>query len=189
MEKPQLLIDLGIEGCFNFEKDAWIFQDVIKRVNPSEILETGFFTGLSSFAFLYLSKANIISVDPMVNLYDPNIKHDGKIENVQKLKDAFPNRFTFIQKDSCFVRPDLKNKQFDLFFIDGDHLAKGIRNDLQLALDLNIEHVLLDDFVTSVLYIYYSEFQNEFEIMNKYDRYDTFMGKPIPMVLLRNKQI
>lgn len=187
MQKPQIIDDLGIGGCFNFEKDFWIFEDTINRVNPKEILETGFFQGLSSLILLNYSKANLTSVDPMVNLYSPNTKHDGKIENVQKLKDAFPNRFTFLQKDSKLVRPDLKDKKFDLFHIDGDHWPAGISNDFQLAIDLKIPYCLVDDFVTDVERVYNAKFSNFFKVIKIYDRADHFLGKPIPMYLLQTR--
>lgn len=185
IEKPKLFTDLDIGGCFKFEEDAWIFQDVIDIVKPNEILETGFFQGLSSLIFLYFSHANVTSVDPMINLYQPWVKHDGKIENVQKLKDAFPNRFAFYQKSSSVVRPDLVNKKFDLFFVDGDHWPDGITNDLQMALDLRIPYILVDDFVTDVERVYNEKFNHSFEEIKRYDRCDFFMGKPIPMVLFK----
>ena len=187
MDTPKLLTDLGIGGCFNFEKDAHIFEDVISIVKPKKILETGFFCGLSSFIWLYLSQADVTSVDPMVNLYDPEVKHDGKIENVQKLRDAFPNRFTFIQKDSCFVRPYLIGQQFDLFLVDGDHWERGIMNDLQMAIDLKIPYILLDDFVTEVEYYFVMRFASHFTQVKMYDRADMFRGKPIPMGLFKTK--
>jgi hypothetical protein len=70
-------------------------------------------------------------------------------------------------------------------FIDGDHWEVGIRNDFQLAIDLDIPWILVDDFVTSVADIYKNEFQNEFFPVRVYPRKDLFMGKPIPIVLLR----
>lgn len=183
--KPPLIDELGIDGCLKWENDAVFFADTLQLVQPKNILETGFFQGMSSFMNLWLSNAHVTSVDPMANLYDPTVKHDGKLENVIKLQNAFPGRFTFLQKDSRDVRPDLAGQQFDLFFIDGDHWDTGIRNDFQLAIDLDIPWVLVDDFVTNVLDIYQKEFANEFLPVRIYPRKDLFQGQPIPIVLMR----
>jgi len=188
MQKPKEWDELGVEGCFSWENESDFFIDVISITQPTNILETGFFRGASAFLNLYLSKAKLTSVDPMVNLYDSSAKHDGLLENVQKLKDHFgADRFTFIQKDSRVIRPDIAGQHFDLMFIDGDHLDSGIRNDLQLALDMNIKWVLVDDFVTNVKTVYGDEFYDKFDIVKVYPRVAMFMGKPIPIVLMRNK--
>lgn len=183
--KPAFFDALGIDGCLKWENDAVFLADTLQIIQPKNILETGFFMGASSSMWLHLSDATLTSVDPMVNLYDPSVKHDGRPENVNKLKIQFPGRFTFLQKDSREVRPDLVGQKFDLFFIDGDHLDTGIRNDLQLAIDLDIPWVLVDDFVTNVLDIYQKEFANEFFPVRVYPRKDLFQGQPIPIILLR----
>jgi hypothetical protein len=183
--KPAFFDQLGIDGCLKWENDALFLADTLQIVQPKNILETGFFQGSSSACWLHLSDATLTSVDPMVNLYDPAVKHDGKLENAEKLKNHFPGRFTFLQKDSRIVRPDLAGQKFDLFFIDGDHLDTGIRNDFQLAIDLNIPWVLVDDFVTNVLDIYQKEFTSEFFPVRIYPRKDLFQGQPIPIVLLK----
>jgi Methyltransferase domain len=183
--KPAFFDQLGIDGCLKWENDAAFFADALQIVQPTSILETGFFQGSSSAQFLHLSDAHVTSVDPMVNLYDSAVKHDGKPENAEKLKARFPGRFTFLQKDSREVRPDLKNQKFDLMFIDGDHWDTGVRNDFQLAIDLDIPWVLVDDFVTNVLDIYQKEFAHEFLPVRIYPRKDLFEGQPIPIVLLR----
>lgn len=185
--KPKLMDELGIDdGCLHWDSDAEFLVDTLTLSQPKNILEVGFFRGSSTFQWLWLSDAKVTSVDPMVNLYSPQTPHDGKLENVDKLKVAFPDRFTFVQKDSKVVKPDLLGQQFDLMFIDGDHWENGIRSDFNLALDLNIPWVLVDDFVTSVLDVYNREFADKFlPPIRVYPRKDLFMGKPIPIVLLR----
>ena len=182
---PEIYNNLQVEGCFTWKKESKFFQEVIEIVEPKNILETGFFRGASAFMWLYISKANLTSVDPMASLYDPSAKHDGMLENVDKLKKEFGERFTFIQKDSKIVRPDLIGKKFDLFFIDGDHWEQGIRNDFQLAIDLEIDWIFVDDFVTSVAHVYLNEFQDKFIPVKIYNRDEIFQGRPIPIVLLK----
>lgn len=183
--KPAFFDALNIDGCLKWENDAALLADALQIVQPRNILETGFFMGASSSMWLHLSDATLTSVDPMVNLYDPSVKHDGRPENAEKLKNHFPGRFTFLQKDSRVVRPDLAGQKFDLMFIDGDHWDTGIRNDFQLAIDLDIPWVLVDDFVTNVLDIYQKEFRNEFFPVRIYPRKDLFQDQPIPIILLR----
>lgn len=187
--RPQRMTDLGIqEGCLHWDNDGLFLADTISISQPKNILEIGYFCGGSSYMLLHLSDAKVTSVDPMVNLYDPGTKHDGSIESVDKLKGAFPDRFTFIQKDSKLVRPDLAGESFDLMFIDGDHAPIGIRNDFNLALELGIPWVLVDDFVTSVMEVYQNEFADKFlSPIRVYPRKDQFMGKPIPIVLLKQR--
>lgn len=187
--KPQFMVDLGVdEGCLHWDSDGQFLADTLSISQPSNILEIGYFSGGSAAMLLHLSNAKLTSVDPMINLYDPNVKHDGSIESVERLKKGFPDRFTFLQKDSKLVRPDLVGQRFDLMFIDGDHSLVGARNDFQLALDLNIPWVLVDDFVTTVLEVYQNEFADKFlPPIRIYPRKDLFMGRPIPIVLLRQR--
>lgn len=187
--KPQLMTDLGIDdGCLHWDTDAQFIADTLSIVQPKNILEVGFFRGSSAYMWLHLSDAKLTSVDPMVNLYEPGVKHDGLPENAEKLKTAFPGRFTFIQKDSKVVYPDIADQKFDLMFIDGDHWVNGIRSDFNLALKLGIPWVLVDDFVTSVLEVYSNEFRDKFlPPVRVYPRKDLFQGQPIPIVLLRQR--
>lgn len=188
LPKPKAWDDLNIGGCFSWEGEGPLLHDALQIVQPQNILEIGFFAAASSFIFLQLSAAKVTSVDPMVNLHNPNEPHTGRPENVQKLKDHFgADRFTFIQKSSEFVRPDLMGQKFDLMLIDGDHWTPMIRNDLQLALDLDIPWILMDDFVTSVEQVYYAEFAKYFDMVRLYPRPDHFMGKPIPLALAKRK--
>jgi hypothetical protein len=187
-QRPKLWDDLGIDGCFSWEKEAEFLADTLNIVKPKNILETGFFAGASAFMWLYLSDAKLTSVDPMKNLYEANTPHTGKKENIQKLKDAFPNRFTFLEKDSRLIRDDIKNEHFDLMFIDGDHWESGIINDFSIAIEKKIEWVLVDDFVTSVEKVYFEKFRDYFLApIRIYPRKDLFQGNPIPIVLLKLK--
>lgn len=163
--------------------DFAIFSDVIQRVQPKRILETGFFRGGSAALLLHLSQAHVTSVDPMV---DPlGAFHEGKIEHVAVLGEWFPGRFTFLRKSSSDVRPDLAGQSFDLFNIDGDHRESGIVNDFQLALDLDIPWLVVDDFHLDVSRIYWQRFADRYEIVKTYGRDDRHNGYPIPRALMR----
>lgn len=184
--RPPFMKDLGIrEGCLHWGNDAPFLADTLQIVRPSNILEIGYFSGGSAAMFLHLGDSRLTSVDPMVDLMNPTAEFCGSLESVDRLKTAFPDRFSFIQKDSKLVRPDLAGQRFDLAFIDGDHSEAGVRNDFQLAIDLGIQWILVDDFVTSVNYVYQNEFKSQFMPVRVYPRRDQFMGQPIPIVLLR----
>lgn len=187
--RPAQWDQLGLYGCFSWENEAAFLADALSIVQPKRILEVGFFGGASAYCWLHLSDAHLTSVDPMVNLYDPNEAHTGSLENVTKLQTAFPGRFTFHQMDSRLVRPHLAGQSFDLMFIDGDHLESGIRNDLNIAVEWNIPWVLVDDMVTDVLGVYLREFAHLFQIVRIYPRAAQFQGQPIPIALLRRRDL
>lgn len=188
LPKPEAWDRLNIGGCFSWEGEAEFLNDVIQITKPRDILEIGFFAGSSAFMWLQLSAAKVTSVDPMVCLYDPKEVHTGRPENVQKLKDHFgAERFHFIQKDSKLIRPDVASKRYDLLFMDGGHWPTDVRNDFNLALELGIPWVLADDFVTDVEKVYYTEFENRFDMVRLYPRPARFQGRTIPIALLKRK--
>lgn len=184
-QQNQLARDMGIDHLFRFGKQAAIFAQTVNIVNPRNILEIGFFAGASSLMWLSQSSANVTSVDPMKNLYSPETTHDGDKSSVQKLTDLYGPRFNFIEMDSKLVRPQLAGRKFDLMFMDGDHWPVGVRNDFNLALDLGIEWILADDFITDVREVYDKEFRNFYFLVAQFNREDQHEGKPIPMGLLR----
>lgn len=155
------------EGCSGWKSHAPVFKKVLDVVKPSNILEVGFFRGSSSYMWLHLSNANVTSVDPLCDVEYPLAprKYDGAPENVDKLKELFPNRFNFFQLDSKFVYPFIKDNKYDLMFIDGGHLSEAVRNDLNLAVKLKVPYILLDDFINEVLWVYNSEFYSLYDII------------------------
>jgi hypothetical protein len=181
--KPPLMVNSGIGSMIDFENDGYALIEAINEAKPKNILETGFFQGGTSFIFLYYSTANVTSVDPMG---DPKRGFNGRIENVEKIKALFPGRFNFIQKASRDAYPELMEQSFDFFFIDGDHTYWGAAIDLQIAINLKIPYVFIDDFVHDVYRSYTDRFSGEFTVVKEYDRTAHFEGKPIKMALLKN---
>lgn len=176
----------GVDLFLTAGNDYCIFSDVIQIVEPTNVLESGFFKGGSAFMLLHLSKANMTSVDPMLPT-DGEPTHQGNFDNVGILHEIFRHRFTFLKKSSFDVRGDLAGQRFDLFNIDGNHHLDGIRNDFQLAIDLNIPWLLVDDFLFDVDQVYRDEFAHEFFPVKIYPRDDKCMGIPIPRVLLKRR--
>lgn len=112
-------------------------RDVIKEINPKNILEIGFNRGASSLCWLLFSQANVISIDI-----------DGSLSSEEYLKNCFWHRFTFYRINSLFLPSifSLFNRKFDFAFIDGEHDTMHVRNDILQCLHLNIKYLLLDDY-------------------------------------------
>ena len=71
--------------------DKFIFQAAINKVNPSLILEVGFFQGDSAKIMLDNSIAKVVSVDPLGG-------NDHRATDVPRMQAEYKERFIFIQK-------------------------------------------------------------------------------------------
>ena len=143
---------------FNF-RDSCIdmMKDVMTIAKPKEILEIGTHAGGSACIMLCLSEANLTSIDIGGNhitwkhsFYDWNIPStQGGLNLVcSVLENNFPNRFRFVLGDSSSeeVFNVIKDKNYDLIFIDGNHTVEGVSKDINTAFKLNIPYMLLDDY-------------------------------------------
>jgi hypothetical protein len=115
-------------------------RQIVEIVNPLNILEIGFNVGRSSSLWLELSSASICSVDVS------NSKET--MDAVMHLMLKYNDRFDFI----CTNSKDLHYKnlaigKWDIIFIDGDHSYEMVKNDIELAIDLNIPWIALDDWM------------------------------------------
>lgn len=183
----------------NCTQDEAIFKDVIAITEPESILEIGTFHGGSSLQWLTHSNANVVAIDPIFhsddeiyardhNLPFPPDKSD-QFAHIEQIKAFYPTRYTFIQKDSQLVRPDLEGKNFDLIYVDGDHSELGVRNDITLALEKQIDWVLLDDYNLFVEQVFVNEFKDKFLYpIRVYPKKDMFQGKPIIQLLLKRRK-
>lgn len=131
-----------------------VFIDTLAIVNPKNILETGVNWGISSIALLTISNANLTSFDPIINVNDDDnfkqgIPYPDKSEQEEFLKQiklSFGDRWTFHKDKSENAYSIIGNNHYDLFHIDGDHWYSGLDADYDLALKMNIEWLLVDDF-------------------------------------------
>jgi len=115
------------------------FRKISSIVKPKSILEIGFNMGWSASLWLHFTEAKLTSVD----ISDK----DETLFAASVLKEKHPDRFEFILSDSKDVYSKLKDKNFDMIFIDGDHTFDGVKTDMQLAKDLNIKNVVMDDWL------------------------------------------
>ena len=133
--------------------------DVMKITKAKEILEFGTQGGCSSCLMLALSQANITSIDLCDGTghieweysyidYGVPDNRPGMKQIVRLLNEWFPNRFRFIAGSSHAKETVQKynDKKYDLIFIDADHSLEAVTKDIQIAFDLNIPWILLDDY-------------------------------------------
>jgi len=131
-----------------------VFVDALAISNPKNILETGVFWGISTISLLTISNANLTSFDPIINVNDDDnlkqgIPYPDKSEQEQflnQIKLTFGDRWTFYKEKSENAYDLIKNNKYDLFHIDGDHWYSGLDADYDLAVKMDIEWLLVDDF-------------------------------------------
>ena len=191
--------DYNLQSCSVPIDDGWIFEMCLNYVKPTNVLEIGFYKGGSAFIMLSLKDdIKLTSVDPVQN---ETSEREGRADfseeerAIKLISEEFKDRFTFIRKKSQDARGILRGQKFDFMYIDGDHWEKGIRNDFQLMIDLDIKYALVDDWVQpqhgpkSVPTVWAEEFKDELKIKTAFYRKDTFQGAHIPMVLVENMVI
>lgn len=119
---------------------------IIKKINPSYILEIGFNAGHSSELFLENSNAYVYSFD-IGDHFHEYLKYGKRFLNYK-----FPNRHTLVFGDSTKTIPEFSNDiKFDIIFIDGGHdfdiAYADLINCRRLASDKTI--VIMDDIITN----------------------------------------
>ena len=118
-------------------------QDIYNKHNIKSILEIGFNIGYSASMWLEFDvdkKSTLTSVDIGI--------HKDTVKAAEAVKNLHGDRFEFILCDSKKVKNHLKDRLFDLAFIDGDHSAVGVHADIQLCMILQIPLLLFDDYWT-----------------------------------------
>ena len=155
------------EGSYTAEH-SYLIEEIINICRPQNILEIGFNIGNSATMWLVLSKANLLSIDIC--------SHKNTIPASEQISKLFPGRFEFINSDSSIVYPQIKDRKFDLVFVDGNHFHPGPITDLFMSYALGIPWVLMDDCdylsvaqsVGLVLDNQYYTMEKEFDYINDY---------------------
>jgi len=121
-----------------------LIQDIYAQYSVQSILEIGFNIGYSASMWLEFDadkKSTLTSVD--IGIHKDTEKAAAAVKNLHK------DRFSFILSDSKKVKAQLKDKLFDIAFIDGDHSDTGVDSDIRLCIELQIPYLLFDDYWTS----------------------------------------
>ncbi len=117
---------------------AWGLTDLIANLGPNvRGIEIGVSQGINSCMLLNACPniEKIYGVDPYV-AYDDwvgPIKQEIIDESYSILTENLPlmgNRFELIKMDSVSAAKNLQDDSYDFVFIDGDHSAKAVLNDL-----------------------------------------------------------
>ena len=115
-----------------------MFQNVIKTINPQNILEIGFNRGSSALLWLMNSTVSIHSFDIV-----------SQPTSIHILSTLYNSRFKFTQMNSFNIVENLGEEltsKFDLIIVDGDHSYQGVKTDMETALILNAKYILVDDY-------------------------------------------
>lgn len=117
------------------------FNHILKLARyPKSIFEIGFNGGHSARMWLEFYKD-----DPDFRLHSVDICNHEYTEVIAKELEEKDPRFTFTKMSSF----DLEVEQmqgYELLFVDGDHSAEGIRNDILLGNYSKIPYILIDDY-------------------------------------------
>ncbi|HKL16797.1 MAG TPA: class I SAM-dependent methyltransferase [Patescibacteria group bacterium] len=120
------------------KKEATLFLEEVKKINPRIICEVGSGRGGMLYLFSRIANKNaqIISID---------IPKSYLLKNYLDLKDFLYNNLIKENQTIYPIKADshkketlnklkqiLNNKKIDLLFIDGDHSYKGVKKDFQL---------------------------------------------------------
>ena len=125
------------EGGFIAEL-YYLIEEIIDITKPKTILEIGFNIGFSAVHWLELSKAKLVSIDIC--------RHNDTLPASKVISKLYSKRFEFINCDSTVVYPQIKDRKFDLIFIDGNHFLPGPISDLFMSYALGAPWVLVDDY-------------------------------------------
>jgi cephalosporin hydroxylase len=119
-------LGIGLMKCPN---DLWIYQDLIARLKPTIIIETGTYQGASAlwFAFLLdmmrIKEGRVITVD---------------IHDYRKTGDVLHPRITWCSGNSAdpkmaaAIAEQLPEEGRRLIILDSDHSAEHVRNEMDL---------------------------------------------------------
>lgn len=115
-----------------------MLRAVADMFKPKAILEIGFNLGYSSAMWLNLTDATVLGVD----ISDK----DETLFGAEYLKEHYPGRFEFVLSDSKLVYDKIKDRKFDMIFIDGGHDEPDVDNDIALGVKLGIKKFAFDDW-------------------------------------------
>lgn len=135
----------AIEGHMQEQPEVTaMWQDIKVQTNFNSLLEIGFNVGHSAVYVMSLFPDTIVdSVD--INR-DPRTQ-----EGADLVKARYSSRFNFYTYNTLQLKEDIDNGSFkfqntyDLVFVDGGHEYSVAVNDIQMAKDLGVKYIVVDD--------------------------------------------
>jgi len=195
------------KGMLNWTNDLpkgtkKVFDNIlnyVKKKNKKElnILEIGSYTGVSIINMLnYLPNANGLSIDMWESYNENNLLENMKNSKVElsfmrnRSRYNMENRLEFCKGNSHDILRNLinENKKFDLIYVDGSHLYKDCKKDIELSWIIlnNGGIMIMDDYLYNLengiefspyhaINEFLNEKENEIIILNK--GYRVFLEK------------
>jgi predicted O-methyltransferase YrrM len=171
------------------EGNRVLFEEALKKVNPTNILEIGTFAGTSLIEMLRLyPNAKGTAIDMWTNYDEDNISTLKYIQenNIEKIFDSnvitagMINRITKIKGDSKKILCNLlsEKKQYDFIYVDGSHKCLDCFADMVLSWELLVSGGILA--VDDVLYNYHKVEQGqllEYPLMAKKHFMEVYKGQ------------
>lgn len=114
-------------------------REIVGIIKPKSIFEIGFNCGHSSSMWLNLSNADVFSCDIS--------KKKETLHGASTLWAEYGDRFTYCDRNDEFFIGYLKERDFDVCFVDGGHLYEDVIADIDLCLELNIPYIAFDDII------------------------------------------
>ena len=157
MELSEIYKECVKRGIQQKEKEFTELMKIIKENNYKSLLEIGAYSNGCTYAFSQLCE-NVISVD---------LEH----KSTERLKNV---KYITGNSQDINIKNKLKNKKFDVIFIDGDHTYDGVKKDFQLYSELINEngiicfHDIWDTPEHSRQNCFVSKFWNEIKTQYKY---------------------
>jgi glycosyltransferase involved in cell wall biosynthesis len=128
------VINYSIEGWMTPEELGWLYRTATKMTS---ILEIGSWKGRSTYALLSGCKGIVTAVDTFKGSQDV---HDLTYE-IGKQQDIYAqfmqnvghfSNLQVLKMTSEEATVALKDKQFDMIFIDAEHTYEGVKHDIEL---------------------------------------------------------
>jgi len=124
------------ETGYELRPSGQVAQDLLGE-NPLVIAEIGVREGQNTIAMLkFMNVAHVFMIDPYEPYYSNEFDHSSAAEQEIWYKNMFLymrqylNRVTFVTRPSLFAAELFPESFFDYVYIDGNHSAKSVYEDM-----------------------------------------------------------